>query len=229
MNESKKQNREVQYEVMFGREANEAIHSFPVGYLPIGCLERHGDHLPMGTDALRAHKICCLVAQALGGVVFPPHHYAGIHKMTRGQLEKYTAEWGNIYTDKSARDSLVDIINQIALMNIRVLILYSGHYPPCQVQMMREISEKFSIHATLSVIPFCESMIIQGDHAGICETSFMLYLEPELVRMDHIKQKNYLDHGWQQHNSPEKASSEKGANDLRQILDYLKREILKNK
>ena len=42
--------RNVRYELMLGREATEAIARCPVGYLPIGCLERHGDHLPMGLD-----------------------------------------------------------------------------------------------------------------------------------------------------------------------------------
>ena len=63
----------VRYELMLGREATERIQEYPVGYLPIGCLERHGDHLPMGLDVIKAHRICCVVAQAIGGVVFPPH------------------------------------------------------------------------------------------------------------------------------------------------------------
>ena len=62
----------VQYELMLGREATKGGHASPVGYLPIGCMERHGDHLPMGFDVIKAHKICCLTAQVIGGVVFPP-------------------------------------------------------------------------------------------------------------------------------------------------------------
>ena len=36
--------KEIRYEYMKGRDAIAAIRSCPVGYLPIGCLERHGDH-----------------------------------------------------------------------------------------------------------------------------------------------------------------------------------------
>ena len=44
----------VQYELLLGREASEAMRRCPVAYLPIGCLERHGDHLPMGLDVMAA-------------------------------------------------------------------------------------------------------------------------------------------------------------------------------
>ena len=215
----------VQYELMLGREATEAIRSFPVGYLPVGCLERHGDHLPMGLDVIKAHKVCGAVAKAIGGIVFPPHYYAGIHKMSDKQIAKYTGEWGNIYTDRTAKDNLVDIINQIAITGIKVLVLYSGHYPQCQAEMLQEIGENFAGHASLTVVPFYESMIMEGDHAGISETSFMLYLDKDLVDMTRISDVNYHDHGWQERNSPEKASSCKGEKDVHAVIAHLKGKI----
>jgi hypothetical protein len=33
--------RTVRYELMLGREATAAMAQCPVGYLPVGCLERH--------------------------------------------------------------------------------------------------------------------------------------------------------------------------------------------
>lgn len=113
--------RTVQYELMYGREAMKAIRSFPVAYLPIGCLERHGDHLPMGLDVIKAYKICCIAAEQLGGVVFPPHYYAGIQNQSEEQMAKYTGAWGNIYTDATARDSLIDTIAKIAVTGVKVL------------------------------------------------------------------------------------------------------------
>jgi creatinine amidohydrolase len=213
------------YDLMFGREAIAAIKSFPVGYLPVGCLERHGDHLPMGLDTLKAHQICCILAKKFGGVVFPPHHYAGIHRFSEEEKKKYTGEWGNIYTDDSAKSSLIDIINQVALTDIRCLILYSGHYPKCQLEMIKNIAQNFKNHSTFTVIPFAEAMVLDGDHAGISETSIMLYLERELVRMDRIGMKNYEDHGWQQQHSPENATFGRGKRDIDRIMDYLKTAI----
>lgn len=211
----------VEYELMLGREATEAVRKYPVGYLPIGCLERHGDHLPMGLDVIKAHKICCVTAQAIGGVVFPPHYYAGIHQITREQKNKSTGEWGNIYTDDTAKANLVDIINQMEIFGIRVLVLYSGHYPRCQVEMIQEIAEDFREHPNIIVIPFSEPLIMQGDHAGISETSLMLYLDRNLVDMTRISAINYQDHGWRDANTPEKATFAKGENDIKQIVTHL--------
>lgn len=211
----------VQYELLLGREATTAVKECPVGYLPIGCLERHGDHLPMGLDVIKAHKICCIIAQTVGGVVFPPHYYSGIHKLSKEHIARSTGEWGNIYTDDTARANLVDIINQMEILGIKVLVLYSGHYPHCQIEMIQEIAADFDGNPNITVIPFSEPLIMQGDHAGISETSLMLYLGHELVDMTRISEINYKDHGWSDANSPEKATSAKGEVDTEQIIDHL--------
>ena len=216
----------VQYELMLGREATEAIARRPVGYLPIGCLERHGDHLPMGLDVLKAHRICCEVARAIGGVVFPPHFYAGIHHLDEATLTRVTDGWGNLYTDATAEANLVDIIRQIARMGVRVLVLYSGHYPGCQVEMVERIAEQLNREGGLRVIAFAEpARLGEGDHAGICETSFMLYLDRSLVDMTRIAERNYRDHGWSDANTPEKASAAKGEADVARIIELLKHEV----
>jgi len=216
----------VQYELMLGREATEAIAACPVGYLPVGCLERHGDHLPMGLDVIKAHRICCEAARALGGVVFPPHFYAGIHQMSEEALRKYTGEWGNLYTDATAEANLADIIQQIALMGIKVLVLYSGHYPECQLDMIRRVAEQFNGRPGIRVVAFSEPTFLgEGDHAGICETSLMLYLDRSLVDMTRIGERNYRDHGWTEKNAPENATAAKGEADLKRIIEILRREI----
>lgn len=210
---------------MKGREATAAIRSYPVGYLPIGCLERHGDHLPMGLDTIKAHQVCCASARALGGVVFPPHYYAGIHNKSAQELDLLTGVWGNLYTDRSTQDHLVDIIQQIARAGIRVLVLYSGHYPRCQVEMITAVSEVFASHRSVTVVPFAESMVLEGDHAGISETSFMLHLDKDLVDMTQISAINHQEHDWTETTAPERASQSKGAQDVQTVITYLKERI----
>ena len=219
--------KKVQYEYMTGRNAIQALKDFPVAYLPIGCLERHGDHLPMGLDVIKAYGVCTLVASTVGGVVFPPHHYAGIHKMTEERLDKNTGEWGNLYTDQTAQNNLIDIINQISRMGARVVVLYSGHYPSIQTDMIRDISAHFENHASIRVIPFCEPMIMAGDHAGASETSFMLYLDKSLVDMTAISEVNYQDHGWRGEKDPKSASAAQGEESVQQVITHLKTEIEK--
>jgi creatinine amidohydrolase/Fe(II)-dependent formamide hydrolase-like protein len=145
--------------------------------------------------------------------------------MSSEQLTKYTGAWGNIYTDASAKENLIDIINQIILTGIQALVLYSGHCPPSHIEMMQDIASTFADHNTCTVIPFWESVVVPVDHAGFSETSFMLYLDRTLVDWTGIQEVNYQDHGWQDHNSPERASLENGRVFVKQVIDYLKQEI----
>jgi len=220
---------QVKYELMRGIKASEMIKKKPLGYLPIGCLERHGDHLPMGLDTIKAYGVCCLAAQVFGGVVFPPHHYAGIHMMTQENIKKYTGEWGNIYADATAEKSLIDIINQFETAGLKLLVLYSGHHPTCQSEMMKRIADFYNTKNGIKIIPFAENMVLNGDHAGLSETSFMLYLDKSLVDMTAIKERNHLEHGWPEEKSPEKASVAEGEKRTEAVLEYLEKEISKYK
>jgi creatinine amidohydrolase/Fe(II)-dependent formamide hydrolase-like protein len=112
-------------------------------------------------------------------------------------------------------------MNQMTILGIRVLVLYSGHYPQCQIKMIQDIAEDFHNRSDITVIPFSEPLIMQGDHAGINETSLMLYLGRDLVDMTRISDINYRDHGWSDANSPEKATCAKGENDTEQIVTHL--------
>ena len=48
------------------------VRKCPVAYIPIGTLEWHGRHLPLGTDMMIPENIFAKVAEKFGGVVFPP-------------------------------------------------------------------------------------------------------------------------------------------------------------
>lgn len=217
--------RNVRYELMLGREATDAIARYPVGYLPIGCMERHGDHLPMGLDVIKAHGVCCLVAQAIGGIVFPPHYYSGIHLMTPENLRFATGEWGCIFTDATAESHLEDIIRQFELAGIRVLVLYTGHYPTCQSKMVERIADRFNALGGIRVIPFWEMQLMPGDHAGITETSLMLYVDRSLVNMSAIGEVNFRDHGWTDENSPVPSTAANGEAGVAAITEHLRGKV----
>lgn len=46
--------------------------------LPLGIIEKHGDHLPLGTDMIIAHRISTLAARAETAMVFPPFFLGNI-------------------------------------------------------------------------------------------------------------------------------------------------------
>ncbi len=61
----------VQYELMTPGEIVAARERCPVVFVPLGPLEWHGPHLPLGTDGLVAHHLAVRAARITGGVVLP--------------------------------------------------------------------------------------------------------------------------------------------------------------
>ena len=51
----------------------------PAFAVPVGTIEWHGHHNPLGLDALKAHALCVRAAEQCGGVAMPPLWY-GEHR-----------------------------------------------------------------------------------------------------------------------------------------------------
>jgi len=50
--------------------------------IPMGCLEKHGEHLPLGCDGIIAEHLAFLASQQEECVVFPTYWYSQIHEAT---------------------------------------------------------------------------------------------------------------------------------------------------
>jgi creatinine amidohydrolase/Fe(II)-dependent formamide hydrolase-like protein len=68
-------------------------------------------------------------------------------------------------------------------------------------------------------------MILDGDHAGRSETSFVLYLDKHLVDMTALHEHNYLDHGWQGDRDPSGASVARGEQSVQRVITHLQQKI----
>jgi creatinine amidohydrolase len=62
----------VHYLELRPQEFRTRLAEMPVGYLPLGTLEWHGEHSPLGSDALIARGLFERAARRFGGIVFPP-------------------------------------------------------------------------------------------------------------------------------------------------------------
>src|SRR2546422_3737114 len=63
-----------QYELMRPPEIVRERSRLPLVFIPIGPIEWHGPHLPMGMDGLHAHMVAVDAAQQVGGVVLPTYY-----------------------------------------------------------------------------------------------------------------------------------------------------------
>src|ERR1700689_5255445 len=173
-------------------------------FLPVGALEQHGPHLPLGTDAMLATGIAAGVAAAVGGVVAPALSYGYKSQPKCGGGQHFC---GTTSLDAATLIGQVrDTIRESARHGVERLVLINGHYEnqwfliegvdlglrdcgdcgDSRLSVMRLEYWDFCTEQTLvTVFP-------QGfpgfalEHAAVIETSMMLHLHPELVRIDLI-------------------------------------------
>lgn len=183
---------ERRYEYLYGQELQNMIARQPLAWVPLGILERHGEHLPYGLDGFKAHGVCMKLAESLGGVVLPATHMTGVHEPWNSDPEVYRRrrrEVGNIYIrPETLRMMLEDTVDGLADIGFETIVLYTGHYPKLQVDIVRDVADRRTADEVARVIAFHEpeAMNGQGEHAGKCETSFYMALDGE-VRFDAIR------------------------------------------
>ena len=176
---------EVRIERLLPRDAESAVAARPVVYLPLGTYEWHGQHLPVGLDALTAHGVCGHAARRDGGLVCPPLYYGtgGGHALYR---------WTVMMDDDAAIAALlVKTFQRMQAFGIRLLILFSGHFAPAQLAMIARLAEDWNREEpSLRILPLAVNMVptlpLGPDHAAIFETTLLHALHPELVELDRL-------------------------------------------
>ncbi|MHC4165886.1 MAG: creatininase family protein [Planctomycetota bacterium] len=165
--------REVQMQFMRPGQLEAAARKFPVAYVPFGCVEWHGRHLPLGTDALKAHGILVKCAEKFGGAVYPPvYFHSGFDQ-----------------------DHLVPVIThlfkRLKASGFRVIIGVSGHNVKQQIEMIDKALDPVVADGTVAGIGLWEISLSRGpesntDHAAKWETSDMMFFYPDLVDMSEL-------------------------------------------
>jgi creatinine amidohydrolase len=188
----------VQFEEMFPWEFAQAIAEAPIGYLPLGVLEWHGEHNAIGLDAIKAHAVCVRAAQKSGGVVLPALYWA---TDSREELEDGTyltggVEHGERYhvpgsmywiRRETFRNLLLDIYEAMRRRGFQVIVVLIGHWPEATASVVRGAGEEFlAQHPGMRGL-FVSDLEVAADigylheHAAGGETSLLLAVRPDLV------------------------------------------------
>jgi creatinine amidohydrolase len=70
----------MQWEQLTSTDFAVAVRETGVCILAAGVLEKHSEHLPLGTDFLNGHKLACLTGEKEPAVVFPPFYFGQIYE-----------------------------------------------------------------------------------------------------------------------------------------------------
>jgi creatinine amidohydrolase len=182
--------REVQWERLLPAEFRAAQQALPVAFLPLGTVEWHGEHNALGLDALKAHQLCVLAARRAGGGVVHPPLYGGM-----GGLDKPATvvmegeeEWDN----HLLRPWLEKLCSECQRQGFRAILMLTGHYGHNQQITVREVGARITERLQIPVLGTPEYWLALdagylGDHAGIGETSLLMHLHPDLVKIERIR------------------------------------------
>jgi creatinine amidohydrolase len=177
----------VQYEMMLPWQLREAVAKRPVAYIPLGTYEWHCEHLPVGLDALTSHGLCLRAANADGGVVLPALHYG-----TGGGHGAYP--WTVMMpkpTEIAAQLSFT--IAKLKSFCFKLIVLFSGHFPDEQLNMIDELAAQHTDASTkifATAVNRIGGLAFKPDHAGIFETTLLSAMWPNLVQLDRLPYQN---------------------------------------
>lgn len=178
----------------------------PIAYLPLGTLEWHGPHLPLGTDCLIPTALFARLAETVGGVVLPPlivgpdrvraDGLIGMDFCTNGTEQHYddgqlsgSAYW---VPDDLFAALLLQVLKNLRRAGFRIVVAH-GHGPStsCLVNHLSAWEAETGLRLFHAWGGGDSSLGIMTDHAAANETSLMLAAHPELVALENLPENQW--------------------------------------
>lgn len=212
--------------------------------LPVGAIEQHGPHLPFNTDLVVANAC----AEAVVADVGDDLDLWLMESLAFTKSNEHVGTPGTIWLGPETLLSVLDDIGRsVAATPAKKLAFLNGHggnssllNVACRELRINHGLETFLLHPSLPPDqggPSTEEELGMGIHGGVGETSLMMHLRPELVRLDlgsrnipehladnkHVKFGGTVSFGWLAHDfgpdghigDPTGSTAERGA----QLMD----------
>jgi len=210
----------VEYIKLTPNDFRKRIAEAPIAYIPLGTLEWHGEHLPLGSDGMQSSSFMIDLARQAGGIVLPMLYLGPDMMMENEEQELYGMDYwlsrregkmhmtpqqldGSSYwvPDELFHQIVEHSVKQLARAGFKIIVAH-GHGPSTRhvIEHWKEWEERYNV-----LIYTCWSWNIRGesdqeaseksdreglgimtDHAGMNETSLMMYYYPDLVKMDQL-------------------------------------------
>ncbi|WP_162051794.1 creatininase family protein [Pontibacter pamirensis] len=165
--------------------------------LPIGILEKHGMHAPLGSDLIHVREWAARAAKNEYAVVFPDYFY--------GQVYEAQQQPGTFALPSRVVWDLLDAtVKEIARNGFNKIVIVNGHggNPQLLRYFVQSQLENRRDYAVYFFDPVQEPAFAEkvrkmrksdpaGDqHGGENETSSLLYLRPDLVKQERATQES---------------------------------------
>jgi len=200
--------------------------------IPVGTCEQHGYHLPLGNDTFVAEYMANILSEKTGALVAPALNY-GVNLPCDVHLAGTTS-----IKPETLKEIIVSITDWWRQQGFKHFLLLTYHGDPFHLQAMEKISDDIKLY-DLSEIEYSDILEKQSAirHACEAETSVALFLYPEKVKMELVREhdipfndfKKYLFH--EESNVPEGyvgnlgypscASGDKGSEIINRMTDKM--------
>lgn len=208
--------RDRRFEWLRPTEIAEEMKQRPLAYLPLGPLEYHGPHLPLGTDTLEAQEVALRAADKTGGVVLPPF-FCGTDVVRSPRTLRDLGFRGDerilgVNFPSSIVDSLYLPEEFVALLvrvlvaalverGYRLIVIVNGHGGVNHIALLNRLSAEFTARGPARVLPFVAwssagdvpqteleegTHMLEVGHADTIETARMMALDPEAVDLSAL-------------------------------------------
>jgi creatinine amidohydrolase len=153
--------------------------------LPFGILEKHGPHLPLGTDLLNVRYASLHATEKEYAVVFPEYYF--------GQIFEAKHEPGTVaYTRELQSKLLQETTDEMARNGCKKIVIVNGHGGNESLLPFFAQSQLEKPHDYVVYVQWGHDEPKGGPqkkdaldmHAGQSETSTMMISHPELVHVD---------------------------------------------
>ena len=166
--------------------------------IPMGVIEKHGPHLPLGTDMFEARETAFRAAQKEYAIIFPPYFL--------GQIFEARHQAGTLaYSNDLLWKMLEETCNELSRNGLKKIILKNGHGGNssflqyfCQSQLASRkdyivvLFREGNDQVNGPEIKSLKKAKVDG-HAGEEETSMMSVIRPDLVDQEAIKSQSGLN------------------------------------
>jgi len=162
--------------------------------LPFGILEKHGPHLPLGTDLLDVRYAALHAAEQNYAVVFPEYYF--------GQIFEAKHEAGTIaYSAELQLRLLLETTDEMARNGCKKIIIVNGHGGNENLLPYFAQSQLDKPHDYVVYVQWGREEPKGGPekkdhvdmHAGETETSTMMMARPDLVHQDRAASESGAD------------------------------------
>lgn len=169
--------------------------------LPLGVIEKHGTHLPLGTDMYTARRVAEEIVKVVPVVVFPYYFF--------GQIAEARHCPGTIAIRPDLLYSLLEeVCSEISRNGFKKIILLDAHggnrdflhyfifstlygkrdYAVYSIRLLPTPEGLDELRQMMGVKDL-------GSHAGNDETSRIMAIRPDLVKMDRIEKEGLVTYG----------------------------------